>query len=67
MAHDKLDSWATFVVDATEPDPVNPADVDVVVIITVPIQDAAPIGLIFDMIGGVSGDLTAQVFMRQEV
>ena len=66
MAHDKLDGWATFVVDATEPDPANPADVDVVVTITVPIQDAAPIGLIFDMIGGFAGDLNAQVFMRQE-
>ena len=67
MAHDKLDGSATFVVVATEPDPANPADVDVVVNITVPIQDAAPIGLIFDMIGGFTGDLNAQVFMRQEV
>ncbi len=67
MAHDKLDGWASFDVVATEPGPANPADVDVVVTITVSMQDAAPIGFIFDMIGGFSGDLNAQVFMRQEV
>ncbi len=66
MAEDKLINWsATFTVNAEEPDPSDPTDTDVVVTITVPMTDAAPIGLIGDMIG-LTGTLQARIAMPQE-
>ena len=66
MAQDRLTSWsATFTVNAEEPDPTDPTDTDVVVTITVPMTDAAPIGLIGDMIG-LTGTLQARIAMPQE-
>ncbi len=67
MAEDKLMNWgATFSVDATVPNPANPAETDVTVSISVPMADAAPIGLIFDLIGTSGGTIQTQVTMREE-
>ena len=67
LAQGQLMNWgASFSVDATEPDPANPADTDVTVSISVSMADAAPIGLIFDLIGSTGGALQTQVSMRQE-
>ena len=64
LAEDNLINWnATFTVTAEEP--VNPGDTDVVVTISVPMADAAPIGLVFDLTG-LNGTLQTQVTMRQE-
>ena len=64
LAEDNLVNWnATFTVTAEEP--VNPGDTDVVVSISVPMADAAPIGLVFDMVG-FTGTMDARVTMRQE-
>ncbi len=64
LAEENLVNWnATFTVTATEP--LNPDDTDVVVTISVPMAEAAPIGLVFDLTG-LDGTLQTQVTMRQE-
>lgn len=64
MAETALAGWGnTFNVVATEP--IAPAT-NVVVTITVPMADVAPIGLIFDMGASFLGDLQTRVTMRQE-
>ncbi len=66
MAQDSLVNWsATFTVNAEEPDPSDPTDTDVVVTITVPIADAAPVGLVADIIG-ITGTMEARIAMPQE-
>ncbi len=46
LAQDKLMNWgATFTVVTTTPNPAIPAETDVTVSISVPMADAAPIGL----------------------
>ena len=66
MIRNRLDGWnATFNVDVHEPDPSDPNDTDVVMSITVPMAQAAPIGLVFDMVG-FTGTMQSQVTMRQE-
>jgi len=58
-----LTTWGgAFNVDATEPDPANPADRDVTVQITIPLTDAALIQ--FPPLPG--GNLTATATMRRE-
>jgi len=66
MIRDRLDGWsATFTVDVHEPDPSDPNDKDVVMTITVPMAEAAPIGLVFDLMG-FTVTMQSQVTMRQE-
>ncbi len=66
MIRNRLGGWnATFTVDVHEPDPTDPNDTDVVMTITVPMAQAAPIGLVFDMVG-FTGTMQSQVTMRQE-
>ena len=66
MIRNRLDGWnATFTVDVHEPDPSDPNDTDVVMTISVPMAQAAPIGLVFDMVG-FTGTMQSQVTMRQE-
>ena len=68
MAQDNLINWnATFDVVAQEvPNAIDPAITDVVVTITVPMADAAPIGLMLDVVG-FTGTLQSRVAMRQEI
>ncbi len=67
LAQDKLMNWgATFTVVTTTPNPAIPAETDVTVSISVPMADAAPIGLIFDLIGSTGGTLQTQFTMREE-
>lgn len=52
-----------FTVDATEPDPTDPADLDVVVEISVPLEQA----MLVDALGLVDGGtLDTQIVMRRE-
>ncbi|MCG8354378.1 MAG: pilus assembly protein [Kiloniellales bacterium] len=63
-AQNQLVNWGvTFSVDASPPDPSDPTDTDVSVVITVPLADAAIVDL-----GGFfgTGNLAAQAVMRQE-
>lgn len=63
-ARDALMDWGiNYTVTVTLPDPLNPADVDVVVEISAPMSDASPIDLLglFD-----SQTMRANVTMREE-
>lgn len=65
QVNQKLVGWsATFTVTATLPDPDNPLDTDVTVLVTVPYEDAALVGFFYTP---QSGGLKALVTMRSEV
>ena len=64
VARDQLFfSGLTFTITITEPDPSDPTDNDVIVVITVPLAEAS----LADALGILSsGDLRTQVTMRKE-
>lgn len=66
MIRNRLGKWpVSFTTSAALPDPANPSESDVVVTVSVPMADAAPIGFIFDTLH-YDGRLNAQIVLRKE-